>query len=80
MLDITSILHVDCSPRGAPSFSRRLGAELMARLAARHPRARIITHDVAFHNLEGMGRGPDVVARALDGARAWLDQRLPPGF
>ena len=208
-MDISSILHVDCSPRGAASFSRRLGGELMARLATRHPEARIVTRDlaadpppyvdearaiamlmlpeargapeaaalacsevligeleasdmlvistpmhnysvpaplkawidhvvrirrtfrstpegkigllpdrptlvvtaaggyhsteparqpdyltpylrailatigirdVAFHNLEGMARGPDVVAGALDGARAWLDERLPPGF
>lgn len=208
-MDATSILHVDCSPRGATSFSRRLGGELMARLAARHPSARIVTrdlaadpppyvdearaiamlmpaeqrgaheeaalacsetligeleasdllvistpmhnysvpaplkawidhvvrirrtfrstpegkvgmlhdrptlvvtaaggfhsteparqpdyltpylrailatigiHDVAFHNLEGMGRGPEAVARALEGARAWLDEQLPPGF
>jgi len=208
-LDPTSILHVDCSPRGAASFSRRLGGELMARLAARHPSARIVRrdlaaepppyidearvvamlmraeqrgareeaalafsetligeleasdllvistpmhnytvpaplkawidhvvrirrtfrgtaegkvgllrdrptlvvtaaggfhsteparqpdyltpylrailatigiHDVAFHNLEGMERGPDVATRALDGARAWLDELLPPGF
>jgi FMN-dependent NADH-azoreductase len=209
VLDPTSILHVDCSPRGATSFSRRLGGQLMARLAARHPGARIVTrdlaadpppyvdearavamlmpaeqrgareeaalacsetligeleasdllvistpmhnysvpaplkswidhvvrirrtfrstpegkvgmlrdrptlvvtaaggfhsteparqpdfltpylrailatigiHDVAFHNLEGTGRGPETVACALDGARAWLDKQLPPGF
>jgi FMN-dependent NADH-azoreductase len=208
-LDITSILHVDCSPRGAASFSRRVGGELMARLAMRHSNARIVTRDlaadpppyvdearavamlmpaaqrgapeeaalacsetligeleasdllvistpmhnysvpaplkawidhvvrirrtfrstpegkvgtlrdrptlvvtaaggfhsteparqpdyltpylrailatigirdIAFHNLEGMGRGPEAAARALDGARAWLDEQLPPGF
>jgi FMN-dependent NADH-azoreductase len=208
-LDISSILHVDCSPRVGASFSRWLGGELMARLATLHPGARVVTRDlaadpppyvdegraiamlmppeqrgegeaaalacsevligeleasdmlvistpmhnysvpaplkawidhvvrirrtfrstpegkigllrdrptlvvtaaggfhsaeparqpdfltpylrailatlgigdVAFHNLEGMGRGPDTVARALDGARAWLDERLPLGF
>ncbi len=208
-MEFSSILHVDCSPRIGASFSRRLGGELMARLATLHPDARIVTRDlaadpppyvdegraiamlmpreqrgepeaaalacsetligeleasdmlvistpmhnysvpaplkawidhvvrirrtfrstpegkigllrdrptivvtasggfhsseparqpdyltpylrailatigirdVAFHNLEGMGRGPDAVARALDGARAWLDERLPLGF
>ncbi len=32
---------------------------------------------VEFVRLEGLTRGPDNVARALDGARAWLEQRLP---
>jgi FMN-dependent NADH-azoreductase len=32
---------------------------------------------VEFLQLEGMARGPDAVARALDTAATWIDQRLP---
>jgi len=32
---------------------------------------------VEFIRLEGMSRGPEAVARALDHARSWIEQRLP---
>lgn len=32
---------------------------------------------VEFVRLEGMTRGPDAVARALDAAQTWIDRRLP---
>jgi len=32
---------------------------------------------VEFVRLEGMSRGPEAVARALDAARSWMVQRLP---
>ncbi|HEU0156959.1 MAG TPA: NAD(P)H-dependent oxidoreductase [Stellaceae bacterium] len=32
---------------------------------------------VEFLRLEGMARGPEAVARALDAAATWIDQRLP---
>ncbi|HEY1260281.1 MAG TPA: NAD(P)H-dependent oxidoreductase [Stellaceae bacterium] len=32
---------------------------------------------VAFLPLEGMARGPEAVARALDATETWIDQRLP---
>ena len=32
---------------------------------------------VEFLRLEGLARGPDAVARALDHARSWIERRLP---
>jgi FMN-dependent NADH-azoreductase len=32
---------------------------------------------VEFVRLEGMARGPEAVARALDAAQTWIDRRLP---
>jgi FMN-dependent NADH-azoreductase len=32
---------------------------------------------VAFLSLEGLSRGPDAVARALDHARCWIAEKLP---
>jgi FMN-dependent NADH-azoreductase len=32
---------------------------------------------VEFVRLEGMARGPEAVARALDAAQSWIDRRLP---
>jgi FMN-dependent NADH-azoreductase len=32
---------------------------------------------VEFVRLEGMARGPEAIARALDAAQAWIDRRLP---
>jgi FMN-dependent NADH-azoreductase len=32
---------------------------------------------IEFVRLEGMSRGPEAVARALDQARGWIDRRLP---
>ena len=47
------------------------------------PYLRAILHtigvdEVEFVRLEGVTRGPEQLARALHGARDWLDRRLPP--
>lgn len=44
---MTTILWIEVSPRGARSWSRRFGAELVARLERRHPGARIVRRDLA---------------------------------
>ena len=44
---MTSILYIAVSPRGPGSWSRRLGAELLARLERRHPGARVVRRDLA---------------------------------
>ncbi len=44
---MNSVLYLTCSPRGALSFSRRLGDELLARLSALHPGLRVAAHDLA---------------------------------
>jgi FMN-dependent NADH-azoreductase len=46
---MTTILYVEASPRGPRSWSRRFGAELLARLERRHPAATIIRRDLAAH-------------------------------
>lgn len=42
-----TILHIDTSPMGDKSFSRRYSAKVMAGLKAQHPDARVIHHDLA---------------------------------
>jgi FMN-dependent NADH-azoreductase len=44
---VTTILHIDASPRGAASWSRRVGSDLMARLLRRYPDARVLHRDLA---------------------------------
>ena len=44
---MTTILYIEVSPRGAESWSRRIGAELLARLERRHPAARVVRRDLA---------------------------------
>ena len=39
--------------------------------------ATIGIHTVEFLSLEGLGRGSEAVARALDRAQGWIEQRLP---
>lgn len=39
--------------------------------------ATIGIRQVAFFQADGLSRGPDAVARALDAAKAWIDERLP---
>ena len=39
--------------------------------------ATIGIHQVEFLHLEGLSRGPDAVARALDRARQWMEDHLP---
>jgi FMN-dependent NADH-azoreductase len=34
-------------------------------------------HSLEFIRLEGMARGSEAVARALDAADAWIERRLP---
>src|SRR6202035_972538 len=42
-----SILYIAVSPRGAESWSRRFGEELLARLERRHPAAKAVRRDLA---------------------------------
>ncbi len=42
-----SILHLTCSPRGPLAHSRTLSAEVVARLVATYPAARVVERDLA---------------------------------
>jgi FMN-dependent NADH-azoreductase len=42
-----TILHLACSPRGRDAFSRLISDELVERLRARHPGARVVLRDLA---------------------------------
>jgi len=44
---MTVILSLEVSPRGADAWSRRIGADLLARLQRRHPGATVIHRDLA---------------------------------
>ncbi len=44
---MTSILHLQCSPRGAAAFSSRMAAEVVARLRCHSPEAEIRFRDLA---------------------------------
>ena len=44
---MTTILHIEVSPRGPGSWSRRIGAEVLAQLERRHPGARVVRRDLA---------------------------------
>ena len=44
---MTTILHLQCSPRGAAAFSSRMAAEVTARFRARDPAARVVFRDLA---------------------------------
>ena len=44
---MTTILHLQCSPRGAAAFSSRMAAEAIARFRARDPAARVVFRDLA---------------------------------
>jgi len=46
---MTTILHIEVSPRGEQSWSRRFGAELLARLLRQHPGATVVRRDLAAH-------------------------------
>lgn len=46
---MTTILYVVTGPRGERSWSRRGGAEVLARLQRRHPDARVVVRDLAAH-------------------------------
>jgi len=42
-----TVLHIEVSPRGEQSWSRRIGAELLARLMRQHPSATVVHRDLA---------------------------------
>jgi FMN-dependent NADH-azoreductase len=42
-----SILYIEVSPRGAESWSRRFGEELLVRLERRYPTAKVVRRDLA---------------------------------
>lgn len=42
-----TILHIDSSPFGDRSFSRKLGTRILEGLKAKHPDARVVTRDLA---------------------------------
>ena len=64
-----SLLHLDASPRGARSHSRRLGQEFLAAWHAAHPEARVVVRDVAHEP-------PPFVSEAwVEGAFAPADQQ-----
>lgn len=44
---MTKLLHISASARGAASFSRKVGAQLVDALAARGPRTAVIRRDLA---------------------------------
>jgi FMN-dependent NADH-azoreductase len=46
-----TILHIDSSPLGDHSVSRKLTAKLLAELTAEHPDSKIITRDFGVHPL-----------------------------
>jgi FMN-dependent NADH-azoreductase len=46
---MTTILHIDSSPLGDRSVSRKLGARTVADLKAKHPDATLVTRDLALH-------------------------------
>lgn len=45
--DMTRILHLVCSPRGAGACSRQFSDRVVARLRQHHPQATVITRDLA---------------------------------
>src|SRR6185312_6904607 len=42
-----SILHLTCSPKGPPAYSRLMSDEVVARLAAANPGAHVVRRDLA---------------------------------
>ena len=46
-----NILHIDSSPMGENSYSRRYGAKLVAELVAKHPGAKVTHRDLAVNPL-----------------------------
>src|SRR5262245_31256708 len=44
---MTTLLYIEASPRRTRSWSRRFGAELLARLERRYPDARVLRRDLA---------------------------------
>ncbi|NYE62315.1 FMN-dependent NADH-azoreductase [Duganella sp. 1224] len=48
---MTTILHIDSSVRSAGSLTRQLGAEVIAKLQAATPGAKVVTRDIVSHPL-----------------------------
>ena len=68
---IPTLLHLDASPRGARSNSRKLGEEFLAAWRAAHPAGRITVRDV------GREPPPFVTEAWVEGAFAPADQQSP---
>ena len=66
-----TLLHLDASPRGERSYSRRLGQKFHAAWKAAHPGATVISHDV------GREPPPFVSEAWVEGAFAPADQQSP---
>ena len=67
----STLLHLDASPRGARSHSRKLGIEFLAAFRSAQPDARVITRDIGHEP-------PPFVSEAwVEGAFAPTDQQSP---
>lgn len=64
-----TILHIDTSPMGDKSYSRRYSAKIVAELKTSHPEAKIIHHDLASAPL------PHLTASVLSAFFTPADQR-----
>jgi FMN-dependent NADH-azoreductase len=71
MNPITTLLHLDASPRGARSHSRQLGQEFLAAFRTAQPAARIVTRDI------GREPPPFVNEAWVEGAFAPADTHSP---
>ena len=68
---VTTLLHLDASPRGARSHSRKLGQKFLADWRAAHPAGRVTVRDV------GQEPPPFVTEAWVEGAFAPADQQSP---
>src|SRR5471032_1669979 len=64
----TTLLHIDASPRGERSNSRKLGRDFLASWRAAHPDARVLVRDV------GHEPPPFVTEAWVEGAFTPVDQ------
>ncbi len=67
----STLLHLDASPRGARSHSRKLGQEFLAAWRAAHPQGQVIVRDV------GQEPPPFVTEAWVEGAFAPADSHSP---
>ena len=67
----TTLLHVDASPRGERSYSRRLGTKFVTAWQSAHPDAKVINRDI------GREPPPFVSEAWVEGAFAPVDQQSP---
>ncbi len=68
---VPTVLHLDASPRGARSQSRRLGEQFLADWRAARPDGRVIVRDI------GREPPPFVTEAWVEGAFAPVDQQSP---